>query len=191
MDCFCGCGTRISRRLVEPNLLAGQMALELLVWDKARAERRLGPEASELDSMIARGENAYERLLLLLHGDGRETTVGEVEAWMNEAERERFGRADMTDRGGLVTRPKLILAEPDYARLDRIRPGRSFSGTPTEAEAPREGTAAEQAPREPAADGPAAAVDVAGQLERLGALHAEGVLSDEEFAAAKSRVVGL
>jgi hypothetical protein len=32
--------------------------------------------------------------------------------------------------------------------------------------------------------------DVAGQLERLGALRAEGVLSEEEFRAAKARVLG-
>lgn len=38
--------------------------------------------------------------------------------------------------------------------------------------------------------GKSAEDDVAGQLERLRALHAEGALSDEEFAAAKRRVLG-
>jgi hypothetical protein len=54
--------------------------------------------------------------------------------------------------------------------LDRKHPERSFSGR---------------------ADAPAAPEDeTATQLARLRSLHAEGVLSDEEFAAAKQRVLG-
>ena len=186
MDCFCGCGTRIPRRLVDPNLLASRLALELMVWDKARAQHRLGPEAPALESMISRGENAYERLLLMLHGEGREATVDEVEAWLEEAERERFGRAEMTDKGGLVRRPRLILGEEDYERLDRARPGRSFTG----AEASTDHVTGEETPAEPKPAGMPEGADVAGQLERLRTLHAEGVLTDAEFAAAKARVIG-
>jgi hypothetical protein len=32
--------------------------------------------------------------------------------------------------------------------------------------------------------------DMIAQLERLGALHAQGLLTDEEFAAAKARLIG-
>ncbi|MGC5166216.1 SHOCT domain-containing protein [Luteimicrobium sp. DT211] len=42
------------------------------------------------------------------------------------------------------------------------------------------------APPAPAAQDPTTA-----QLERLASLHASGVLSDEEFAAAKARLLGL
>ncbi len=173
MDCFCGCGTKVSRRLVDANMLASRVALELLAWDKARVQGRLGAAAPRLESMIARGENSYGRLLLLLHGDGGPAAFDEAEAWIKDAGEARAGRHDLEDKGTLLSRPRLLLGEEDYELLDRVHPGQSYSRL-----------GAEEAP-------PAAAVpDVADQLERLGALHAEGVLSDEEFAAAKGRVVG-
>jgi hypothetical protein len=46
----------------------------------------------------------------------------------------------------------------------------------------------------PAAAAPApapAADDVAAQIQRLGELKAQGLLSDEEFAAAKARLLGM
>ncbi len=45
--------------------------------------------------------------------------------------------------------------------------------------------AAAPAPAEPAA------VDPVAEIERLGALHEKGLLSDEEFAAAKAKLLGL
>ncbi|RMI06555.1 SHOCT domain-containing protein, partial [Cellulomonas triticagri] len=42
----------------------------------------------------------------------------------------------------------------------------------------------------PAAALPAGGADLLGQLERLGQLHASGVLDDSEFAAAKARLLG-
>ncbi|MDA8237678.1 MAG: SHOCT domain-containing protein [Chloroflexi bacterium] len=47
------------------------------------------------------------------------------------------------------------------------------------------------APGAPPAAGPAPAADGAARLEQLAAMHAEGILSDEEFAAAKRRLLGL
>lgn len=168
MDCFCGCSTKLPRRLVDANLLASSAALELLAWDKARAEGRLGADAAELESLIARGENSYQRLILLLHGEGRETAVTEIEAWLRESKNERAGRRDIEEGGAipLISKRKLRLYEEDFEQLDRKHPSQSFSRG--------------QTPQ----------ADVAGQLERLGNLHAEGVLSDEEFAAAKGRVLG-
>jgi hypothetical protein len=57
-----------------------------------------------------------------------------------------------------------------------------------EAEQPQ---AYDQAPTEEheTASAPTAA-DWADQLERLGQLHASGVLTDEEFAAAKAKIIG-
>ena len=49
--------------------------------------------------------------------------------------------------------------------------------------------AQEYAAPEPAA-APAAAVDPIAQLKDLAALHADGVLTDEEFAVQKSRILG-
>ncbi len=38
---------------------------------------------------------------------------------------------------------------------------------------------------------PGQAVDMAAELQKLADLHAQGVLSDEEFAAAKSKLLGV
>jgi hypothetical protein len=48
-------------------------------------------------------------------------------------------------------------------------------------------------PPAPAAPAPAAAPsnDPTAELERLGQLHAQGVLSDDEFTAAKAKVLGI
>ncbi len=49
---------------------------------------------------------------------------------------------------------------------------------------------AEPAAPEPAAPAPAAGGDSTAELERLAQLHQSGALSDEEFAAAKAKVLG-
>jgi hypothetical protein len=46
------------------------------------------------------------------------------------------------------------------------------------------------APPPPAAPAPVAATDPIGQLERLGALLQQGLLTPEEFAAQKARLLG-
>lgn len=55
--------------------------------------------------------------------------------------------------------------------------------------------ATQAAPPEPAyaapPQAPAADIDTIGELERLSRLHESGALSDEEFAAAKARVLGV
>jgi hypothetical protein len=161
MDCFCGCGTKLPRRLTDANLLASRFALELLAWDKARADGRLGTDAVELESLIGRGENSYQRLLLLLHGEGRETAVAEAETWLAESKAQRAGRRDIEEGGSvpLVSKRRLRLDEEDFKRLDRKHPAQSFNR-------------------------------IDGRLQRLVQLHAEGILSDEELAAAKGRVTG-
>ena len=84
---------------------------------------------------------------------------------------ERAGRSEMTEKGrALRPGPKLRLGER------RLRAG---STAPIRARA-----SADRRHRRPAAS------TSPGSSSRLGALHAEGVLSDAEFAAAKARVVG-
>lgn len=183
MDCFCGCGTRVTLKLMDANLLASRMALELLAWDKARAQGRLGVDVPRLESMIDRGENSYGRLLLLIHGEGGPGAYGAAQDWMREAAEARAGRVDMATKGSILTQPQLLLDEEDYAVLDRLHPGCSYSRL--EDEASEGGGEGDRAVPEPSP-----ATDLADQLERLGALHAEGVLDDDEFAAAKARVLG-
>ena len=56
-----------------------------------------------------------------------------------------------------------------------------------------EDQAYEQAPPPPAPPPPAAspAEDATSEIERLAALHDAGSLSDDEFAAAKSKILGI
>jgi uncharacterized membrane protein YebE (DUF533 family) len=48
-----------------------------------------------------------------------------------------------------------------------------------------------QAPQAAPAPAPAAPADSTAELERLAKLHESGALNDEEFAAAKSKLLGL
>ena len=47
------------------------------------------------------------------------------------------------------------------------------------------------APQQYAPQAPAAEDDATAQLQKLAALHTQGVLTDEEFAAAKAKILGL
>jgi hypothetical protein len=56
--------------------------------------------------------------------------------------------------------------------------------------APEEGYDEEQAPAAPAAPAADAGSDLTAQLQQLAELHESGVLSDEEFASAKAKLLG-
>ena len=47
-----------------------------------------------------------------------------------------------------------------------------------------------QQQQQPAAAAPAGGNDMMAELERLGQLKANGILTDEEFAAAKAKILG-
>jgi hypothetical protein len=168
--CVCGCGTPIPRGLVDAHLQTTSVALELLAWDKARSEGRIpGEEAEAIDSLIHRGALQYQRLLDTIHGERESAPIAEGQSWLEESGALRQNRQHMTEKSWIKRGNRLRLTDEDVAMLDRKRPERSFSGRKSSADPE---------------------TDVAGQLERLGALHAEGVLSDEEFEAAKRRVLG-
>jgi hypothetical protein len=48
-----------------------------------------------------------------------------------------------------------------------------------------------QEPQQYAQEAPEAEDDATAQLQKLAALHTQGVLTDEEFAAAKSKILGI
>jgi hypothetical protein len=54
----------------------------------------------------------------------------------------------------------------------------------------QEQQAAAQAPPEAPAEAPTPAEDPYAQLEKLGQLHEQGILTDEEFAAEKKKILG-
>ena len=81
VDCVCGCGPGCRRVRSTANRLASRLALELLAWDKARTR---GPasaaDAVDLESLIARGEEAYGGLLTRAARRGRQGSLDGVEA---------------------------------------------------------------------------------------------------------------
>ena len=178
MRCVCGCDRTVPKNQGEQNLLAASVALELLAWDKNRSIP--GAEIEGREGLIARGAEHYQRLLYSLHqGVGEPDEDGQ--AWLKEARRMRADRGDMTKKQffGGGSGPKLD--QEDIDRLDPLHPELSFTGgvgAPLDDE------------RIPAAV-PAAREDdgMVEKLERLGALHRDGVLTDEEFAGAKARLI--
>lgn len=173
VECFCGCETTLPNGLIGVNLQASEVALELLAWDRARvADPGLVSEAIDIDVLVARGASCYQRLLLTLHeGRDDDSPPAGCEEWLRESRHHRRDRDDMTEKGFFRSTGALRVTEWDLKQLDRANPELSFSGT-----RPHGGTPEDE--------------DVAGQLERLGALHARGILSDQEFCAAKGLVLG-
>lgn len=164
--------------------MAASVAIELLIWDKNRALP--GPEPDGREGLIARGVECYEQLLYVLHGEGAGDPDPESAAWLDESQAMRADRSDMT-KGRFWGRKAPNVSKEDMERINRRHPERSFTGG--------DGAARFTAAPTPAAPGPSASAtatsdDLVTQLERLRTLRAEGVLTDEEFAAAKARLLG-
>jgi len=172
MDCFCGCGAKLPGKLTSVNIEAANVAIELLAWDKARSTSpQVSPVTPETERLIARGVECFQRLLATLHDEQGPDPLPDSEEWLDESFQARRDRPEMTSKGSILHRPRLTLTDPDYARLDRKRPERSFSGHTPPAER-------------------RAGANPAEQLEHLTELHATGALTEDEFAAAKARVLG-
>jgi hypothetical protein len=172
MDCVCGCGRDLHRKLADRNYIAAAVALELLAWDKNRAAEVTGPDGRE--ALIARGADSYAWLISSLHGEVSADPDDAANAWLAEAAEMRAGRTDMTQRRLLFGDGSPNLSEEDMARIDRRHPELTFTGT----------AAPESAPD---AAGPAGS-DPSDNLARLRLLHDDGVLTDAEFEAAKARL---
>jgi hypothetical protein len=168
VDCVCGCGRSIGKDSADRNYIAASVALELLVWDKNRALPGPGPEGRE--GLIARGVECYEQLLYVLHGEGAGDPDPEADDWLTESRAMRADRSDMT-KGRFFGGNAPNVSKEDMARIDRRHPERTFTG---------------QAAAVPP---PAASDDLVAGLERLRTLRDEEVLTEEEFAAAKARLL--
>jgi hypothetical protein len=185
MECVCGCGRDIDKSLSDRNFIAAGVAIELLAWDKNRALPGPGPDGRE--GLIARGVECYEHLLYSLHGEGGGDPDQEGNAWLEESRAMRVHRSDMTKRRFLGGSAPNVSKE-DMDRLDRRHPERSFTGgsEPVEREPTGADTSAMPAvPNQAATDD-----DVVTKLERLRTLRDDDVITDEEFAAAKARLLG-
>jgi len=171
MDCFCGCGIQVPRGLTEANLRLGETALELLAWDRYRTLERLEyPELVEVDRLIDQGAGCHRRLLAAVHGDRDDRSMDESDEWLGQSRSAWAKRPSMMQKGSLLQAPRLRLTEADLDRLDRVHPERSFSAeTPARADPGGE--------------------DLVEKLERLGVLFREGLLSEDEFQAAKAKLL--
>jgi hypothetical protein len=168
MKCFCGCGRSVPRRLTDENLRLSEVSLELLAWDRHRTMGAATPvEAEETDLLVDRGAACHRRLLAALHGEGGDGSLEEGDEWLQESRDWWKEYPDMVEKESFWG-PQLRVTADDLSRLDRLRPERSFSK-----------------PAPPAESG-----ELVEQLERLGALLAQGQLTEEEFQAAKERVIG-
>jgi hypothetical protein len=109
-----------------------------------------------------------------LHEELDEVSLGDSADWLAESRAAWRDREEMTEGGGFLRGPKLRLTKDDLARIDRVHPDLSFSASspaPDPVPAARDG-----------------AGDPAAQLERLRSLHAEGILTEDEFRAAAARL---
>jgi hypothetical protein len=179
MECVCGCGKEISGKGKpgDRNFVAARVALELLAWDKNRASPTPGPDGRE--GLIARGADCYERLLYVLHDEGAGEPDDDCKAWLEESMEMRAGRSDMNKFSLFGNSPPSV-SKTDMAHLDRRHPDLSFTGRATTATVP----APDLAPPGEAPDD-----DLVDKLERLRALRDDGTLTDDEFAAAKARLL--
>jgi hypothetical protein len=185
MECVCGCGREISgATLTQRNFIAARVALELLAWDKNRASPTPGPEGRE--GLIARGADCYQRLLYSVHGEGGGDPDADCDEWLRQSGEMRLQRSDMNKKRFLDKGfGSPALSEEDMAQLDRQHPELSFTG---DLPVPGVGGTADAAAAQPSA--PAPDDDLVGKLERLRALRDDGMLTDDEFAAAKARLLG-
>lgn len=151
------------------NVRAAEIAIELLAWDKARSTGYLGsPPPTKLEILIEDGAEAYQQVVAALHGEGAFDEEGS-ERWLKGSRTERRDREYMTKPPHLLKPGReVLLTEEDHARLDRKHPEQSFSGQRFERGAEEADTM---------------------QLERLEALHRDGVLTDEEYEAARGRIL--
>jgi len=172
MECFCGCGRSVPRKLIDYELRLGAMAWELLAWSKAlSAASPTSPDTREIERLVEHGAACYQRLLATVHQEGEPTDLEDSGEWLEESRSMWRTRSEMTEGGGILRGRKLRVVEADIEMLDRVRPERSFR---------RPGPADQEPPTAP---------DDVSQLERLGALRERGLLTEEEFRAAKARLL--
>jgi hypothetical protein len=125
VNCLCGCGTRLDRSQTELNLLAGEVAIELVVWDKARSLRS-PVAAAEVEELLADGAPHYQAMLATIHAgeEPGEEERAAVDEWLG---RSRAGRLRLHNQLP-VPKKRIKLAPAEQKRIDRLHPERSFSG---------------------------------------------------------------
>jgi hypothetical protein len=127
VECVCGCGREVPRRLVPTNLVAFLLALELAEWDRFRVLMREGTgNPFGADDFITDGANCYQRSLAVLHGELFTSSAEETKRWMKFSRKERKKLAKKT--GGLIDGSKDVeRTDERLAYLDARQPETSYS----------------------------------------------------------------
>jgi hypothetical protein len=106
-------------------MVAAEVAIELVVWDKARALRS-PVAAEEVAAILADGAPLYQGLVAAIHGG--EAGEGEREASEEWLERSRAARLRLGEQLPVVPKKRIKLDPADQERIDRAHPERTFSG---------------------------------------------------------------
>jgi hypothetical protein len=111
----------VSRDLIEVNVRAGEVAFDLLAWDKYRSTGERDPaDALGTKRLIDRGAACFGRLISTVHGEREIKSLRESEEWLEESKARWLGRPEMTERGSFLKGRRLRVTDEDTSRLDRV-----------------------------------------------------------------------
>jgi hypothetical protein len=159
MECVCGCGREIAGTTQTDRNFVAA-TVALELLVWDKNRASPTPGPEGREGLIARGADCYQRLLYALHEEGGGDPDADCGEWLREAAEMRAERSDMSVKRFLGRGGgQPNLSEHDMAQLDRLHPEQSFTARADD------------------------------KLERLRALHADGTLTDDEFAAARARLL--
>jgi hypothetical protein len=152
VECICGCGTEVPRRLTPTNLIAFLLALELAEWDRFRVlTREITGKPFSADDFITDGANCYQRSLAVLHGELFTSSARETKRWMKFSRKERKKLAKNT---GLIDGSKDVERTDDrLSYLDARQPERSYSSDEAMERLRAEGVLPQETPQGPEQSG--------------------------------------
>jgi len=135
MECVCGCGTEIPKRLVPTNLVAGMLMFELAEWDRFRFLMR-GADNDEFEEnlihgFIEDGALCYQQSLFVLHGEAFTSSPRNTNKWLKFSRKSRKKLAKKFPgviQGDKEVRPP----EEDVGRINALQPELSYTGVSSE-----------------------------------------------------------
>jgi len=130
MECVCGCGTDVPKRLIPTNLIAFFVMTELAEWDRYRFNLSQAgldfEESSPINDFIDDGALCYSRSLQVLHGELLHSTPRDTKKWMKFSRKARKKIAK--DYPGLIEGRKDIEITDEFRdHVNRRHPDRSYT----------------------------------------------------------------
>jgi hypothetical protein len=131
LECVCGCGTEVPKRLMPTNLVAFIVMTELAEWDRFRFNMSQAgldfEESSPTNVFIDDGAFCYERSLRVLHGELLHSTPRDTKKWMKFSRKSRKKIAKKYP--GLIEGSKEVeITDELRFQVDRQHPDRSYTG---------------------------------------------------------------